>query len=64
MCICMYIDIPKYNPVSPYNVTCICVFRADLGALYKQLVVLPKRFHCKGDTRISLSLKEQSSEEN
>lgn len=36
--ICMYICIPQYNLSSPYNVTCIYVFRADRLVLENELV--------------------------
>jgi hypothetical protein len=31
ICICICICIPKYNPLCSYNITCIYVFRHDLG---------------------------------
>lgn len=38
ICICLYRYILKYNLLSPYNVTCMCVFRTDCLALDNQLV--------------------------
>lgn len=38
ICICAYLYIPKYNLFSPYNVTCMYIFRSDYLTLNKQLV--------------------------
>lgn len=35
-CIYAYTHIPKYNLLSPYNITCLCIFRVDLLALDHQ----------------------------
>jgi hypothetical protein len=38
VCVCVYEYIPKSNLLSPYNVTCVYVFRIDHLAMGEQLM--------------------------